>query len=62
MSRSIPGPVWAALALALGYTLWWVSPALLEYARLDGFGDVGRLAIVFLGLSIAERLAARVRH
>jgi hypothetical protein len=51
----------AAGALALGAALWWAAPMLLDVAGLSVAGLLGSVAVVILGLTVAELAWQRTR-
>ncbi len=55
-------PVWATIALAIGYGLWWIAPAALDGLGMGQAAELGQLGVVVVGLTAVERVAARLLH
>ena len=61
----IRGPEWrpiasAAAAMLIAAVAWWVSPQVLTLLHLDDLELVGRLGVVIVALTAAERVAHTV--
>ncbi len=47
-------------AVLLGYGLWWLGPVLETWTGLEDLDVLGRVVVVFAGLTGAEMVMARV--
>jgi hypothetical protein len=47
-------------AVLLAYGLWWIAGLLEVWTGLDDLDVLGRVLVVFVGLTGAERILARV--
>ncbi|MGE0222801.1 MAG: hypothetical protein AB7F35_04575 [Acetobacteraceae bacterium] len=52
--------IFAAGALAWAALLWWFAPLALEVAGLSDLGELGRIGVIILGLSLAQAVLTRV--
>jgi hypothetical protein len=52
--------VFAAIALVLGYALWWVMPGWQEAVGLGWAADFGQLCLVILAISAAGKVIERL--
>lgn len=50
----------AALALLVGYGLWWLMPMVLEWIGLGWTADLGQVLGVILVLSLLGKLESRL--
>jgi hypothetical protein len=49
----------AAVALAIGYALWWIAPTAQRWLGLEWAADFGQLCLVILALSVIGKVAER---